>query len=231
MNSSFHHKSMVEFIGLLQLQPTLKQLTHFLSRNLDPLGKRAGIAWIVLNEMGLLDYQMVSGLELRLSPDERVSLADDNVVARAMRTQESIYFDMETMYHNYEDATHREGLSIYLSGIVLPISRETILGCVFQSPVEVLRNCEPYFESIRSLVALWENKLRDKTKLPQQVSTDQSRSLTERQNLILTRIQQGKTNAAIARELGFSDSLIRQETIIIYSKLGIAGRKDLRLDK
>lgn len=40
-------------------------------------------------------------------------------------------------------------------------------------------------------------------------------------------IKEQKTNAAIASELGYSESLIRQETIIIYRKLGVSGRKDL----
>jgi len=50
--------------------------------------------------------------------------------------------------------------------------------------------------------------------------------LTERQNLILKLISEGRTNAAIADVLGYSESLIRQETIRIYAKLGCSGRNE-----
>ena len=51
--------------------------------------------------------------------------------------------------------------------------------------------------------------------------------LTERQILILELIKEGLTNLAIADKMGYSESLIRQETIVIYQKLGIDGRKDI----
>lgn len=51
--------------------------------------------------------------------------------------------------------------------------------------------------------------------------------LTERQEVIVGKIRNGKTNAVIAHDLGYSESLIRKETIIIYRKLGVAGRQEL----
>lgn len=50
---------------------------------------------------------------------------------------------------------------------------------------------------------------------------------TSRQRIILAEIHNGKTNATIAQELNFSASLIRQETMEIYRKLGVSGRKEL----
>jgi len=51
--------------------------------------------------------------------------------------------------------------------------------------------------------------------------------LTERQELILQLIKEGKRNHEIADRLGYSESLIRQETMVIYKKLGVSGRKSL----
>jgi DNA-binding CsgD family transcriptional regulator len=51
--------------------------------------------------------------------------------------------------------------------------------------------------------------------------------LTARQWAIKDAMLRGLTNGAIAREMNFSESLIRHETIRIYSKLGISGRKQL----
>jgi len=51
--------------------------------------------------------------------------------------------------------------------------------------------------------------------------------LTERQELITDLIKKSKTNGQIGHMLGYSESLIRQETIIIYQKLGVEGRREL----
>lgn len=53
--------------------------------------------------------------------------------------------------------------------------------------------------------------------------------LSERQSLILKKIREGSTNSQIADWLGYSESLIRQETIAIYQKLGVDGRVDLEI--
>ena len=55
--------------------------------------------------------------------------------------------------------------------------------------------------------------------------------LTERQELILELVRQGKRNSEIAQVLGYSESLIRQETMVIYKKLGVPGRKSLTSER
>lgn len=51
--------------------------------------------------------------------------------------------------------------------------------------------------------------------------------LTERQKVIKDLILRGLTNVQIATEIGFSESLVRQETISIYAALKVSGRKEL----
>ncbi len=50
--------------------------------------------------------------------------------------------------------------------------------------------------------------------------------LSERQELILKMISEGRTNGDIADILGYSESLIRQETIRIYATLKCSGRAE-----
>lgn len=50
---------------------------------------------------------------------------------------------------------------------------------------------------------------------------------TPRQEIIVKRLRSGLSNKAIALELGYSESLIRQETIAIYKIFNVAGRKEL----
>jgi DNA-binding CsgD family transcriptional regulator len=40
-------------------------------------------------------------------------------------------------------------------------------------------------------------------------------------------MKSGLTNEDIAQKIGYSPSLVKQETMLIFSKLGISGRKDL----
>jgi DNA-binding CsgD family transcriptional regulator len=57
----------------------------------------------------------------------------------------------------------------------------------------------------------------------------QTLDLTERQKVIHQLMLKGFTNGQIAAELGYSESLIRQETIHIFRVLGVSGRKEILL--
>jgi DNA-binding CsgD family transcriptional regulator len=50
-------------------------------------------------------------------------------------------------------------------------------------------------------------------------------ALTSRQQVILQHMADGKTNSAIARLIGFSESTVRQETIEIFRKVGVNDRR------
>jgi len=52
--------------------------------------------------------------------------------------------------------------------------------------------------------------------------------LSERQNRILDLLKLGKTNKEIAEAIDYSESLVRHETMIIYKKLRVEGRHELR---
>jgi DNA-binding CsgD family transcriptional regulator len=51
--------------------------------------------------------------------------------------------------------------------------------------------------------------------------------LTTRQILIKGLMEKGYTNLAIGNEIGYSESLVRQETMAIYVTLNISGRREL----
>ena len=50
----------------------------------------------------------------------------------------------------------------------------------------------------------------------------------ELQNRILELLKLGKTNKEIAEAIDYSESLVRHETMIIYKKLRVEGRHELR---
>lgn len=219
-----------ELIGLIDLDPSIKQVVRFLSTELDPRGEISGVGWMELNSDGVFDYKFVSGLQVTLDPSIKVALSDDNAVALSLRTRKSQIFDMRAMFEQFRQATHEQELSQYASGVILPISEKAVLACAVNTAYEELVEYKEYFECVRLVLALWQSKLFLRV---QPIGTKElhgNSQLTARQKFILERIKSGKTNAAIARELGFSESLIRQETIIIYSKLGVSGRNEITGD-
>lgn len=160
----------------------------------------------------------------------KISLSDDNVIAESMRLGKSQLWDMAEMHSRYRDANHRETFSVYGTGLALPISNQVIIACAFRSSRSKLIEYESYFECIRLiLVVLLANK-SPSGKQSTRGNQPQVTTLTDRQREILHLVEEGRTNHMISKELGFSESLIRQETIAIYKKLGVRGRKDLFAD-
>ena len=93
---------------------------------------------------------------------------------------------------------------------------------------ERFHNHMEYFETLRSILTFWEAIYDSKITKESSKLVLRDKSLTSRQESILKMINEGKTNALIASQLGYSESLIRQETIIIYRKLGVEGRRELK---
>lgn len=113
----------------------------------------------------------------------------------------------------------------------------------FQTPVAVMgifcktdrvpsQDVNSFNRAVANLIALY---FYSSENLISGISTDATMSkvavtnlneLTERQQVILRLISEGKTNLFISEFLGYSESTIRQETIKIYSKLQCEGRQE-----
>lgn len=218
-------------IEILDLYPSETEIVKFLSRNIEPSGELCGASWLTLNPDGHLEYVALHGLHSNMDSTVIIKISDDNVVAEALRTGKSKIFEMASMYESYAEATHSEVLAKYLSGMALPLSNRAIVGFAFNRPVHELREFEDYFECIRLVLALWISKCNFKKSDIGKQRTLSDTNLNGRQTQILEMIREGKTNSVIAREIGYSESLIRQETIIIYKKLGVNGRAELLRSK
>ena len=83
---------------------------------------------------------------------------------------------------------------------------------------------EAYFECIQAILKFYLAFQSKKF----QIELLESEKLSPRQLLIHKMMVTGKTNRQIASELSYSVSLIRQETMRIYSKLKIDGRKEIK---
>jgi DNA-binding CsgD family transcriptional regulator len=95
------------------------------------------------------------------------------------------------------------------------------------SLVDMTPEYSAFFEVIAGLVAL---KLRSQEDVVECGSGPPKRNLrggvlTYRQELIQALMALGKTNQEIAEELGYSESTIKQDAIVLFSKLGVSSRK------
>ena len=86
---------------------------------------------------------------------------------------------------------------------------------------------EPYFEWIQAILKFY--LAFQSKKFVSEILA--SKKLSPRQLLIHKMMVTGKTNRQIASDLSYSVSLIRQETMRIYIKLGIDGRKEIKRDQ
>lgn len=135
-------------------------------------------------------------------------------------------------FHN--NSVGKEDSGIWKTTILMPML-PNYFG-VLSTQVEVQQSNEnvEYFNALRAIFHLYMNtkgrtlQLLNNESKPKKVDLSGVK-LTERQQLILALIEEGHTNLAIDDRLGYSESLIRQETITIYRKLGIEGRRDLQI--
>ena len=70
-------------------------------------------------------------------------------------------------------------------------------------------------------MGIWDMKLEE-------VTSAHIRNVVDSQLVIAGLLERGYNNAEIGLEIGYSESLIRQETVAIYRKLNVTGRKAMQ---
>ena len=110
---------------------------------------------------------------------------------------------------------------------IIPINGNLLLVLSFEDKFEMLKEFEEYFECIQAILKLY--LLLQTKKFSQDFIS--GTKLSARQLLIHKMMVTGKTNRQIASELSYSISLIKQETMRIYVKLGIDGRNEIKRDR
>lgn len=177
----------------------------------------------------LVSYYGALPAEVGLS-DSPISIFDSHPAAEAVRTG-AIAWSKNSGNRNK-----------YGSLVAWPVLSEdrilgVLLGLYEVSFSEVTSDLE-YFEAIATVIGgaiikrLTSGEPSRSSKkglgipLRLNLENEEGQHLTERQELILKLISEGRTNGDIADVLGYSESLIRQETIRIYAILGCSGRSE-----
>lgn len=117
---------------------------------------------------------------------------------------------------------YREG---WKSVVVFSIQNTYLVTITFQTNLLDNEDNLIYFQMLKALLAIYLNHV-DLAKAKQKHDLF-GQQLSIRQQKVLELIKAGLTNIAIAERMGYSESLIKQETMIIYQKLGVLGRKEV----
>lgn len=114
------------------------------------------------------------------------------------------------------------------SCIAVPIVPYGVYFLVLQSKPKKDLEFEHFLRAVGHLLSM---SLRYKSHGQNSTSSSKEagrpEDLSPRQKLVMSLLSKGFTNAQIAQEIGYSESLVRQETIAIYAALKVSGRREL----
>lgn len=108
------------------------------------------------------------------------------------------------------------------SKVSIPINNNYFTQISRFHPLE--ENDELYYQNLQYLLQIYFSKIG---RVAYGAGDLFGKPLTQRQLDIYDLMKKGRTNTEIALQIGFSASLVKQETMLIFSKLGVRGRQEL----
>ncbi len=150
----------------------------------------------------------------------------------AVKQDKIILLKREEAFEKYPVLTGYEGIpEAWESYLVCPTVPHGLIALTLDSSPKLSRETEEFLRTVSSLVSLHHQKDKLKPRVKSNIESSRSSgkngALTERQLLIKNLMEKGFSNPQIAAEIGYSESLVRQETMAIFSILNISGRKEL----
>lgn len=228
LDETYRLQLLVDFI---RLRPSLFQVVPFLSENVCPFGELAAISTAKLRSDGWIVTDFQHGFHEH-TEFEPVTIDMDAPGAQALRHLKLLFANRTTLKEDFKDTGCNVPYLDNETGIYFPTSPTRLFRFAMNGRLEKHQELLSYYECVRSVLILWENLVQiEKSDRREVASVEPSSNLlTVRQEKILELLRDGMTNAEIAKQIGFSDSLVKQETILIYKKLGVSGRKDLVIE-
>jgi len=217
-------------------------LGHLVLRIMAPFGASSAFISLLDNQNSLVVAGRFGISEATSSSyEDRFSLSDHLPITDAIRLRKVV--SINSLPHwpqEYATLSATPYMSLEKSFIAFPIERSgtpvAVAAIFFNHEVTLDPEIELFFQSIANVLAmyLFRQPCREnvyKSRLVTEHLSEAQRAelgleLTQRQQLILRMVSEGRTNTAIGEMLKYSESTIRQETIKIFSKLGCDGRNE-----
>lgn len=226
----------VELIQFIQQKPNRLQLMTWIHKNLSMPGFEPAVCFFELEDDEKIIPHNIVGLD-NLTIDQllAIKLDENRPASNVLREMKmAIYGEEELASQNLQivikdaDLSYRNSeITKWKSAAAIPIGTNKGYSILFPIDVTQFDFALENFRILESLLNAYESLVYSVSPVESKKSI-LGTSLTNRQDEILGLIKIGKTNLQIALDLGYSESLIRQETMNIYKKLGISGRKDVQ---
>jgi DNA-binding CsgD family transcriptional regulator len=236
--------NLFEIAKIVYASPEPSELCTQLAMRVCPEGELAKVYLAKLDQDGYFRTMATFGYakESRIH-EYQVGLVRSVPLSDAYLRAEVIVFNKDELGTKYPKFKTVDERSPWESIAITPTLGRGLVF-VFRLQVQLLKDnsTQLYFEAIASILSFYRKEC-NQTSFEQNtaprlgvsakpVNQDglRDRPLTKRQRTILALIQEGLTNSQIANAIGYSESLVRQETILIYAKLDVRGRVDLRAE-
>lgn len=211
--------------------PHPDQAIEFLSLHISPIDEIAVAFRGIVDPDGSIRCVNIKGFSKNeVITKTQFKLSDNRPISMSARTQKLVWARYETVSQEFPDFYHFDQRTPWESQIALPVGLTRIYSFSFPSDHSSKDGMNSYIESIASMLKVYESALEFKNAIGSRNFIDESevQPLSERQERILELLKLGKTNKEIADAIDYSESLVRHETMIIYKKLRVEGRHELR---
>jgi DNA-binding CsgD family transcriptional regulator len=165
-----------------------------------------------------------------------IPLTEDLPFTRAAKSDVLLLVEPKEVLDEYPSLENFSGIPVnWDSHLICPVLPFGVFSLTLNSVPAMHSEFESFIRAAGALAALhlMRANFRIETFNRKNQKTGEQRTgfLTDRQLMIKKLMEKGYSNPAIAAEIGYSESLVRQETMAIYSTLNISGRKELLEDK
>jgi DNA-binding CsgD family transcriptional regulator len=214
---------------LAQSRRTLDELCEFLTVvTFSFLSPRALYIGEIAND-GYIDLRSSFGFdEFSVARWSRIPMTVKIPLTESISNDECVLVPNPKVFlKNYPDLKDLGEIDTdWKTSLAVPIQRRGAYFLVLHGEPEMGPEFEHLLRSVGNLILM---NLREfqPSQEKSAVKVSSATKLTARQVLIHNLLLHGYTNPEIAREIGYSESLVRQETIAIYAFLGVSGRKEL----
>lgn len=214
---------------LAQTRRTLDELCEFLTVvTFSFLSPRALYIGEIAND-GFIDLRSTFGFdEFSIARWSRIPMTVKIPLTESIAKNECILVpspkEFVKSYPDHKDLGEID--TNWKTSLAVPIQRRGAFYLVLHGDPQMNPEFEHLLRSVGNLILIHLREV-EPVESPSVTKIPAVTKLTGRQVLIYNLLVHGYTNPEIAREIGYSESLVRQETIAIYAFLGVSGRKEL----
>jgi DNA-binding CsgD family transcriptional regulator len=221
---SAHLNSLLVITQLLSTKPSLDELCNFLSLKHCPSGEVSRVYVGKILDENNLRVEAAQGFEPENCYVGKVFPLEIGRPSGRAILENKLIIEANTpeYYIKYPAIKNAPIPYPWSSQVTIPINEHYFMQ--LGRFVKTSEGDELFYKNLQSLMQIYFNQIG---KVSLEVGDLFGKPLTARQENILDLMRSGLTNDEIAQKIGFSPSLVKQETMLIFSKLGISGRRDL----